>query len=662
MSKMSSADLTEKIFQTADLLRGWMDPSAYSDVISAMLLLKWASDQPGKLEVPESASWNEIIERAKNEPGQALNDALVALVNSNGGKLDGLFWELDFTRMLNRSAASQLVSHFNAISLKVEDLKFDDLAGQSYDQILAKFADIAGKKGGEFYTPRSVIQLMVRLADPQSGQSVYDPCCGSGGMLIGSKSYIAERAGWRGDLTLFAQEMNRETCRTARLNLLLHGASNASVLCGDTLANPLHVTDDGRLMRFDRILANPPLSANYQRKEMRFPERMRYGWTAENGRKADLMFVQHVLATLAPDGIGVVVTPHGVLFRGGDEADIRRQIIQEQRLAAVIGIGPNVFHGTSIPACVLVLRGSDEPPLSERGVFFVNAESEIATGRSRNHLDPRNVEKIVAAFRMRREISHFSRMVTIEEIARNGFNLNIPRYVESVPLDRVRLDYRALLFGGVPRADVDAIRDRFQAFGVDVADLFVSEGVDRLLFPPQGYDRVVEEILELTATSERKFLGRLRDWLANNKPMLDALGVRAPSDTRDELMKSFCKELLPSAVLDEYQLIGVFADWWEGNRDNLRALGGFFSYLRDGGMEVVSDEERESLYEKIEIDLTMRVKKVVAVERQKLVEAYRSWWDRYGTSLLDLENRLVASQQRLKLRLRDLGYPWPGNQ
>ncbi|GLY64747.1 type I restriction-modification system subunit M [Amycolatopsis taiwanensis] len=655
MRRISAADLTEHILKAADLLRGKMDAADYSHVISAILLLKWASDQHWQLEVPEPARWNHIMESTYRSPDEALNEALAALSKSNRPVLDELFWDLDFTRRLSHTEAQQLIWHFNAISLKVEDLKFDDVVDRAYDQALGAFADAAGKKGGEFYTPRSVIELMVRLADPRPGQSVCDPCAGSGGMLTGAEQYVAEHTGRRGELALFGQDVNAATCATARLNLLFHRIRGASLRCGDTLANPLHVTDDGRLRRFDRILTNPPFSLQYQRQEVRFSERMRYGWTS----KSDLMFVQHVLATLAPDGLGVVVAPQGALFRGGAEAEIRRGIVQDDRLEAVIGIGPNVFHGTSVPACLLVLRGLNGAHAQKRGVLFINAEHEITTGRSRNYLAPRHVEKIAATFHAWREIPHFSRIVSIEEIGSSDFNLNVRRYVDPAPAVRMRLNSHSLLFGGVPRADVEAQRDRFRAFGIEVTDLFDLHEPSQLMFPPCGYEATAEKIPPLAESSENEFLSRVRGWLESERPAAINFDARMLPVARRHLMESFLKNLLPAAILDEHQLGGVFADWWADQYDSLRELNRIGLSQDAGHLE---GKLHGRILELIEENLTARIKNIVALERQKLVDIYRSWGDRYGTSLLDLEKRRETAEARLRSRLRALGYPWPCEQ
>lgn len=658
MPAMDATDLARTIREAIDLLRGRMDPSACSDVVSALLLLKWASDQPGQLEIPERARWTNVA--CEDECSrEGLNKALRALLDSNRNTLGDLFSDLDFVRRLNGSEAQRLIGLFNKISLKTDHLKFEDVVGKAYDQILAAFADAAGKRGGEFFTPRSVIQLMVRLARPKPGQSVCDPFAGSAGMLTCAEEYVTERAGQHGELDLFAQEVNAATCGIARLNLLFHGALHASVLCGNTLTSPLHSTDDGRLSRFDRVLTNPPFSMGYRSMDVSFPERMRYGWPPRSGRNADWIIIQHVLATLAPDGVGVMVTPHGVLFRGGAEADIRREILLNGRLEAVIGIGANVFHGTSIPACILVLRGDGRGSEAKNEVLFINAEHEITTGRSRNRLAPRHVEKIVAAFRRRREIPHFSRVVGMEEIASNDFNLNIRRYVDVAPSATLRLDTQALLFGGVPRADVEAQRDRFQAFDIDIATLFASADTRHLKFPPAGWETIAEKIPDWAATSEDKFLRHLHDWWESETLSLLNPSPRALPATRRYLMESFRKQLLPLAILNEHQLVGVFADWWAGHHDDLRELSRASLDQNADSPDVTDMKLRETTLDMLEEDLSARVKYLVILARQELVDIYRSWGDQYGTSLQDLEKRRETSATQLTSRLRNLGYPWP---
>jgi type I restriction enzyme M protein len=669
MSPLTLGQLARALFGAADVLRGKMDASQYRDVVSGMLLLKRASDQPGILQVPERAHWSHIVGYEGKALGHVINEALWELERSNREVLEGVFEALDFDRRLGRAELSALVDQFDHIPLSNDNMEFDDVVGRAYDLILSAFADSAGKRGGEFFTPRSVVQLMVRLVRPQEGQSVYDPFAGSGGMLIQARQYIDEHGGEGTDLALFGQEVNSATWSTARLNLLLHGITDSSVLCGDTLADPLHSLEDGRLRRFDCVLTNPPFSMNYSEKKMRYPERMKYGWTPEQGKKADLMNVQHVLATLRPDGIGAVVTPHGVLFRGGAEAEIRRGIVEDARLEAVIGIGPNVFHGTAIPACILVLRGTNGTPADQRGqVLFINAEREVVTGRSQNRLEPQNVEKIVDAFREWADIPGFSRVVSLDEIVANDFNLNIRRYVDAGPPAEPPLNVRAALSGGVPRREVDAEAGKFRAFGIDLANLFTVQDSDYLAFRSEGCEATAARIPDLAAVRERDFIDHYRAWWKEMESrIVDLAGKRRLLMSRPRLMASFREELLTEGILDRYQLAGVFAAWWSERQNDLRSLDhrGFSGVITrwaaaDGQRSYLPEAlARIRVLEVLGDDLRTRLERLVAAERQGLVDIYRSWGDRYATSLADLERQSEAAAARLRARLQELGYTGP---
>jgi type I restriction enzyme M protein len=289
-------------------------------------------------------------------------------------------------------------------------------------------------------------------------------------------------------------------------------------------------------------------------------------------------------------------------------------------------------------------------------VLFINAEREITTGRSRNYLDPRHVEKIVTTFRSWRNIPHFSKVVSIDEIAQNEFNLNIRRYVDTNPTVRVRLDSHALLFGGVPKTEVEAQRDRFRAFGIDVAGLFADEEKDHLGIPSDGGEAIAERISAWAATSEQRFLDHLRDWFQfeGRSPLAH---LTAPHETRHHLINSFRNNLLAAGILDEHQLTGVFADWWAAHRDDLRELAN--ASRHDTLAPAANAKLRKTIPNSLEEDLTERAKKLVRLARQELVETYRSWVDRYGTSLQELNVRRAESEDRLRWRLRHLGYDWP---
>ena len=316
--------------------------------------------------VPELARWEHLRDDLHHQVGDGLNKALAALEEANES-LEGVLQHIDFNRRVGNTTVSDkkwrdLIMHFSKYRLRNSDFEFPDLLGAAYEYLVRDFADSASKKGGEFYTLRPVVQLMVRLLDPQEGMSVYDPCAGSGGMLIYARNHVADNGGNADNLRLAGQENNGTTWSISKMNMLLHRIRDADLRNEDTLASPEHIRD-GELERFDRVITNPPFSQNYDRAGLAHPQRFVYGYTPEDDKKADLMFLQHMLAVLKPEGIVATVMPHGVLFRGGAEATIRRGIIEDDLLDTVIGLGPNLFYGTGIPATILILRAkSSKPP------------------------------------------------------------------------------------------------------------------------------------------------------------------------------------------------------------------------------------------------------------------------------------------------------------
>jgi type I restriction enzyme M protein len=534
--------------------------------------------------VPDAARWQYIKDQSRAKGvGHMLNKALGALEEANEALTD-VVKHIDFERRVGQTAIKdaslqRLIDHFGRYRLRNEDFEFPDLLGAAYEYLIAEFADSAGKKGGEFYTPRGVVRTMVRIVNPEKGDRVYDPCSGSGGMLIFAREHVAEH-GTEDDalnLALYGQEYNGTTWAISKLNMVLHGINNAVLENDDTLANPKHVEADGRLLRFDRVLTNPPFSLNYSSDGMEHQERFSYGWTPETGKKADLMFAQHILAVLEPDGIGATVMPHGVLFRGGTERDIRRGIIADDRLEAVIGLASNLFYGTGIPACILVLRGKAQRPAGRRGrVLFINADREFTAGRAQNYLDPQHIEKIVTAYQEHRDIPGFARVVSYGELADNDFNLNIRRYVDNTPPPEPQ-DVRAHLHGGIPEAEVAAHAAAFAAYGIDVADLF--ESAERTPgyrdFPKSGWQRVADQIPALASPMEAKLSEAFDEWWERHVKRITELPATGPErimETRRDLLDSFVAQLEPIGVLDRYQLAGVIASWWGEVQYDIRTL------------------------------------------------------------------------------------------
>lgn len=589
--------LYSSLWASCDELRGGMDASQYKDYVLTMLFMKYVSDKYkddpyGMIVVPERASYDDMI-AAKNdkEIGDKINKIIAALAEEND--LKGVIDVADFNDedklgkgkdMVDR--LTKLVGIFQGLDLSANRAAGDDLLGDAYEFLMRHFATESGKSKGQFYTPSEVSQILAKVvgikADTPRDTTAYDPTCGSGSLLL-KASDEADRG-----LTLYGQEMDNATSALARMNMILHNNETAKIWKGNTLADPQWKDAPDQLKTFDFAVANPPFSNKNWTSGLNPKEDIykRFTWGIPPEKNGDYTFLLHIIKSLKSTGKGAVILPHGVLFRGNAEANIRENLIKQGYIKGIIGLPANLFYGTGIPACIIVIdkehaqkaitnfnEGDTElPTVSGRPIFMIDASKGFIKDGNKNRLRSQDIHKIVDVFNKGLELSRFSRLVPLEEIAANDYNLNIPRYIDSSEPEDLH-DLSAHLQGGIPNRDIDALQPYWQVFPSIRETLFKAErkGYSQALISANQVKSTILAHQEFKDFASRSLMP-FKHWLADVQ-----LKDIQQGDNPKELIFTIAENLLAgyanSDLLDKYDIYQILMDYWaETMQDDVYVL------------------------------------------------------------------------------------------
>lgn len=581
---LKKTEIYSTLWASCDELRGGMDASQYKDYVLTMLFMKYVSDKfkddpYGDILVPEGGSFDDMVQlKGDKEIGEKVDKIIGKLAEANG--LKGVIDVADFNdeEKLGKGKEhvdrlSKLIGIFEGLDLSGNRADGDDLLGDAYEYLMRHFATESGKSKGQFYTPSEVSRILSKIIGinentPQDA-TVYDPACGSGSLLL-KASDEAPRG-----LTIFGQEMDSATTALAKMNMILHGAAGADIYKGNTLASPQFVKGN-QLKTFDFAVANPPFSNKNWTSGLN-PEADEFGrftWGIPPEKNGDYAFLLHIIKSLKSTGIGAVILPHGVLFRGNAEAHIRKNLIKQGYIKGIIGLPANLFYGTGIPACIIVIDKvtAASRATGESGLFMIDASRGYMKDGNKNRLRSQDIHKVVDMFNHQSELAGYSRMVSMDEIIDNEYNLNIPRYIDASE-DEDQHDLVAHLQGGIPLADIDALESYWQVFPSLRKALFsdLRDGYRQCLVPANEVKATVlahPEFIQFASQSLMPF----SDWWA-----AITLADIEQGDKAKAIIHRISEDLLQryanSSLLDKYDIYQILMDYWsESMQDDVYAI------------------------------------------------------------------------------------------
>ena len=590
---IKKTELYSSLWASCDELRGGMDASQYKDYVLTMLFMKYVSDKYkgdpyGMIVVPPGASFDDMVAlKGDKEIGDKINKVISALAEEND--LKGVIDVADFNdedklgkgkEMVDR--LGKLVGIFEGLNLADNRADGDDLLGDAYEYLMRHFATESGKSKGQFYTPSEVSRILSKVIGIDSNTSqdatVYDPTCGSGSLLL-KASDEAPRG-----LSIFGQEMDNATSALARMNMILHNNATAKIWKGNTIADPQWKEANGQLKTFDFAVANPPFSNKNWTSGINpnDDEFGRFSWGIPPEKNGDYTFLLHIIKSLKSTGKGAVILPHGVLFRGNAEARIRENLIKQGYIKGIIGLPANLFYGTGIPACIIVidkehakqraLSATGEASDTESGIFMVDASKGFAKDGNKNRLRSQDIHKIVDVFTKQLELPRYSRMVSLSEIATNDYNLNIPRYIDSSEPEDLH-DLSAHLQGGIPNRDIDALERYWQVFPSIRASLFepVREGYCQALVKASEVKSTIlnhDEFKTFAAQSLEPFT----EWAQRSNLHAIEQG-ELPKQIIHRISEDLLLSYAQTPLLSKYDIYQILMDYWaESMQDDVYVL------------------------------------------------------------------------------------------